>query len=260
VSWERIRDELFQILTGAERARALDMLAESGLLRHILPEVDAMRGVGQPSESPPEGDVFSHTRMAVDLLRNPSPVLSLGTLLHDVAKPPTRTAAETTRIDGHAELGAEMAADICRRLRLSNDDLEQVVDLVRNHLRFAEVREMRESTLKRFLRKANFSDHLELHRANCLGSHRNMDNYEFCLKKLTAFGRDGLHPPPLIDGQDLIDLGYAPGPLFAEILRKVEDMQLENVLRTREEALEHVRRFFPSVQVRDRTEVNGESV
>jgi poly(A) polymerase len=259
VSWERIRDELLKILTGIDRARALDMLAESGLLKHILPEVDSLRGPGQ-QEPQPENDVFAHTRAAVDLLRNPTPVLSLGTLLHDVARPCTGTAPEGTGLDSHAELGAGIASDICRRLRLSNEELEQVVGLVRDHLRFIEVRQMRESTLKRFLRRPDFSDHLELHRANCLAHRRSLDDYDFCREKLAEFGREGLHPPALIGGQDLIDLGFAPGPLFSGILREVEDLQLENVLKTREEALEHVRRSFRPARVSDRPEVNGEPV
>jgi len=248
VSWERIRDELLKILTGPNAGGALDLLHESGLLRHILPEVEAMRGVEQPPEFHPEGDVFIHTRMILDTLRKPSPVLALAALLHDVGKPPTFAVKERIRFDGHVEVGAQMAESICRRLRLSNDDTEHVVALVRNHLKFMHVREMRQSTLKKFLRMPNFSDHLELHRADCLCSHGNLDSYKFCKLKMHEFKQESASPPPLITGRDLIEMGYTPGPIFKEILERVEDLQLENALATREAALEFVKKTFPLTQ------------
>jgi poly(A) polymerase len=245
VSWERIRDELLKIITGNERARGMDLLVDSGLMKHIIPEVEAMRGVDQPPEYHPEGDVYTHTRMAVDLLEKPSPVLGLGTLLHDVGKPPTYSVQERIRFDGHVEVGARMAEDICRRLRLSNTETDDVVDLVLNHLRFLHVKEMRESTLRRFLSKPNFHDHLELHRVDCLSSHRKLESYHFCLQKLEQWSHEPAPVAPLIGGRDLIELGYPPGPLFSQILESVEDLQLENELHTREEALEYVKRSFP---------------
>ena len=248
VSWERIRDELLKILPGPNAGGALDLLHESGLLGHILPEVEAMRGVEQPPEFHPEGDVFVHTRMILDTLRRPSPVLALAALLHDVGKPPTFAVKERIRFDGHVEVGAEMAEAICRRLRLSNDETEHVVALVRNHLKFMHVREMRQSTLKKFLRMPNFSDHLDLHRADCLSSHGNLDSYKFCKLKMHEFQQEPPSPPPLITGRDLIEMGYTPGPIFKEILDRVEDLQLENALATREEALEFVKKTFPLTQ------------
>ncbi len=245
VSWERIRDELLKILTGPVRARGLDLLHDSQLLKYILPEVETMRGIQQPTEFHPEGDVYEHTRNALEILRRPSPALALGTLLHDVGKPPTFALDGRIRFDGHVEVGAQMAEEICRRLRLSNEEIVQVTDLVRHHMRFMHVKEMRESTLKRFLRKANFADHLELHRVDCLSSHRNLDNYRFCIAKLEELKHEPSHLPPLITGRDLIEMGYQPGPIFREILQSVEDLRLENVLSTREEALNHVRRKFP---------------
>ncbi len=245
VSWERIRDELIKILAGPAPDRGLDLLHECGVLAHILPEVEAMRGIAQPPEFHPEGDVFVHTKLALKQLRRPSAVLALGTLLHDVGKPPTFAEKERIRFDGHVELGAQMAEEICKRLRLSNQEIEQVSDLVLHHLRFMHVHEMRDSTLKRLLRKPNFSDHLELHRADCLGSHGDLTSYWFCRKKLDEFKNTPPIPPPLIRGQDLIDIGYQPGPIFREILSAVEDLQLEGVLETREEALNYVQSKYP---------------
>ncbi len=245
VSWERIRDELLKILTGPAPDRALDLLHQSGLLRHILPEVEAMVGVEQPPEFHPEGDVFNHTKLAVKLLRKPSPVLALGTLLHDVGKPPTFSIKERIRFDGHVELGVKMAEEICRRLRLSNEQTEEVSDLVRHHLHFMNVFEMRESTLKRLLRKKNFSDHLELHRVDCLSSHRDLSGYWFCKNRFEELRNAPPPAPPLIGGRDLIEMGYQPGPLFREILSAVEDMHLEGSLRSRAEALDYVRRNYP---------------
>ncbi len=245
VSWERIRDEIMKMLAGPARGRALDLLHESGLLSVILPEVEAMRGIEQPPEFHPEGDVYVHTKLALDLLHRPSAVLALGTLLHDVGKPPTFSVAERIRFDGHVELGAQMAEAICRRLRLSNEETEHVVELERNHLRFMHVHEMRKSTLARFLRMPRFEDHLELHRVDCLGSHRNLDTYRFCLAKLKELRAEAPPPPPLINGEDLIALGYEPGPIFRQILEAVEDLQLEDAIKGKEEALEFVRRTFP---------------
>jgi poly(A) polymerase len=245
VSWERIRDEIVKMLTGPARGRALDLLRESGLLAEILPEVEAMRGIEQPPEYHPEGDVFTHTRLALDLLHRPSPVLALGTLLHDVGKPPTFSVRERIRFDGHVELGAQMADSICRRLRLSNEDTEQIVALAQHHLRFMHVYEMRKSTLTRFLRLPHFEDHLELHRVDCLSSHGTLETYHFCAEKLKELQAQVPPAPPLINGQELIGLGYPPGPIFGEILTAVEDLQIEEALKTREEALEYVRETFP---------------
>jgi poly(A) polymerase len=208
-----------------------------------------MRGVAQPPDYHPEGDVYAHTRLALGLLRRPSAELAVATLLHDVGKPPTYSLEERIRFDGHVEVGARMAAEVCRRLRLSNDQTEHVVDLVLHHLRFMHVKEMRESTLKRFLSKPNFRDHLELHRVDCLSSHRDLDGYRYCLEKLRELEREPAPREPLISGDDLIGLGYEPGPIFKQILTAVEDMRLEGVVRTREEALEQVRKLFPPSKV-----------
>jgi poly(A) polymerase len=245
VSWERIRDELVKILTGPRRDTGLDLLRESGLLEQILPEVTAMIGIAQPLEFHPEGDVYSHTKAALGLLRKPSPTLALGTLLHDVGKPPTFSVKERIRFDGHVELGGKMAAEICRRLRLSNDETAAIVELVLHHLRFMNVKEMRLSTLKKFLRLPSFAEHLELHRVDCLSSHMDLESYHFCLEKLEEFKNEPAPTSALINGRDLINLGYKPGPIFAEILGSVEDLQLEGTIKSRDEALEYIKRSYP---------------
>ncbi|MCH8819761.1 MAG: HD domain-containing protein [Acidobacteria bacterium] len=244
VSWERIRDELLKILTGPDPSRGLNLLLDSGVLERILPEAAAMAGVEQPPQFHPEGDVFVHTCLMFELAGKLTDTLALGILLHDVGKPPTFTVKERIRFDGHVEQGARMAEDICRRLRISNDMTEPVVDLVKNHLRFIHVQEMRESTLKRFLRKENFDEHLELHRLDCLASHGNLSNYDFCKEKQEAFTLEQMRPKPLIKGQDLIDLGMKPGPVFSEILDALEDLQLEGHLTDKEESLDWVREKY----------------
>lgn len=244
VSRERVRDELIKMLSEGGAALGFRLLSESRLLEAILPEVAAMRGVPQPQDFHPEGDVFTHTLILIDMLESPSTALAFGALLHDVGKPPTFSVRERIRFDQHSEVGAELARRICRRLRLSNQEVEEVEELVRDHLRFINVKQMRESTLKRFLRKPNFQDHLELHRLDCLASHGNLENWYFCRQKLAELTGEQIAPPRLITGYDLIALGFEPGPLFREMLSAVEDAQLEGRISTREEALELVKREF----------------
>jgi poly(A) polymerase len=245
VSWERIRDELLKILTGPMPDRGLDLLHSTGLLINILPEVAAMRDVPQPAEYHPEGDVFVHTRKALALLQKPSPVLALATLLHDVGKPPTFAVKDRIRFDRHVEVGARIAEDVCRRLRMSSDETARVVELVRDHLQFLNLHEMRRSTLKRFLRRVGFEEHLELHRVDCLSSNGDLETYRFAREKFEELKLESPPTTPVITGRDLISLGYKPGPLFATILRSVEDYHLENPGLTTEEAREYVGRTFP---------------
>jgi poly(A) polymerase len=246
ISAERIRDELASILTEGGARRGFELLDESGLLAEILPEVAAMKGVEQPPEFHPEGDVWTHTLMMLEGLRSPSLALALGVLLHDVGKPPTFRVADRIRFDGHAEVGARMAVQILARLRCSNQEIQQVESLVANHLRFKDVRRMRESTLKRFLRQEGFPEHLELHRLDCAMSHGLLDNYEFVKRKSEELPREALKPRPLVTGHDLIAAGYHPGPAFSRMLAAIEDAQLEGQVRAREEALAWVRaRFQP---------------
>ena len=242
VSHERIRDELLKMLTAKNADRGLRLLLESGLLVVILPEVAAMVGVEQPPEFHPEGDVWSHTCLMFRLVSDPSETLALGMLLHDVGKPLTYSVRDRIRFDRHAEVGADLAARICRRLRVSNQQLQTVVELVRQHLRFMHVQQMRESKLKRFLRQESFDEHLELHRVDCLASHGDLTAYDFCRQKLDELSEEEIKPPPLLTGHDLIGLGLEPGPRFGEILSAVEDRQLESEFKSREEALKWVRR------------------
>ena len=244
VSPERIRDELVRILTEGGARRGFELLDSAGLLDDILPEVAAMKGVRQPPEFHPEGDVWTHTLLMLDGLKAPTPTLALGVLLHDVGKPGTFRIADRIRFDGHVELGERMAREILARLRFSNADIEQVVTLVANHMRFTHVHQMRESTLKRMLRMDRFDEHLELHRLDCTSSHGNLENYELAKSKLQESPVEVLRPPRLLTGDDLIAAGYAPGPDFARMLELVEDAQLESRIQTREHALELVRSSF----------------
>jgi poly(A) polymerase len=245
VSWERIRDELLKILAGPMPDRGLNLLHSTGLLINILPEVEAMRDIPQPAEYHPEGDVFVHTGKALGLLRKPSPVLALATLLHDVGKPPTFAVKDRIRFDRHADVGARIAEDVCRRLRMSNDETARVIELVRDHLQFLNLHEMRRSTLKRFLARLGFAEHLELHRVDCLSSNGDLQTYRFAREKFEELKLEPTPPTPVITGRDLISMGYKPGPLFGRILRLVEDYHLENPQLTIEAAREYVRRTFP---------------
>jgi poly(A) polymerase len=243
ISAERIRDELVRIFLSPNRARGWDLLDSSGLMRAILPELDRMKGVLQPEQFHPEGDVFEHTRLMLQFLPEKVSVpLVFAVLLHDVAKPVTATIDETGRIrfSGHDRAGAEMAEEIMRRLRFSGAETEATVEMVRQHMVFKDVPKMREAKLKRFMARPTFDEELELHRVDCEGSHRMLDNYEFLLRKREEFANEPIIPPPLVRGDDLIALGLEPGPKFGEILEAVETRQLEGNLRTREEALEWV--------------------
>src|SRR5438445_8266685 len=185
VSRERVPDELTRMLTEGQAGRAFLLLDESGLLEEVLPEISAMKGVEQPPQFHPEGDVFVHTLLLLDNLPQPCPLtLGWGALLHDVGKPPTfRVGPDRIRFDEHVKVGVKMAEEICRRLRFSSDDTEQILALVDNHMRFGHVPRMKESTLKKFLRMPAFDEHLALHRADCLASHRNLSTYDFVRQK-----------------------------------------------------------------------------
>lgn len=250
VSAERLRDELTKLLTEGAARRGFELLDETGLLAILLPEVAKMKGVAQPPEYHPEGDVWIHTRMLLEALPvHCPPALAWGALLHDVGKPPTFKSAKQTgdriRFDGHDEVGARMAAEICHRLRFSGDEADQVVSLVASHMRFKDVLRMRPSTLKRFLRLPHFDEHLELHRLDCQASHGILGNWEYVRKFLAETPPEQIRPPRLLTGDDLMGLGFQAGPLFKSILQSVEDAQLEGRLRTKEEAIQYVRTEFP---------------
>lgn len=249
VSAERLRDELTKILTEGAARRGFELLDETGLLQDLLPEITRMKGVQQPPEFHPEGDVFIHTLLLLEKLpAGVSPTLAWGALLHDVGKPTAfRSAAETgdrIRFDRHVEIGVRIAQEICSRYRFSNTEIEQTVSLVANHMRFKDVPQMRESTLKRFVRLPQFDEHLELHRIDCLSSHGNLDNWEFVREFIQRTPPEQVRPPRLVTGDDLRDMGFVPGPEFKTVLGAVEDAQLEGRVTTKEEALELAKGLF----------------
>ena len=246
VSPERIRDELTRIFTEGGARRGLELLDQTRLLEPILPEIARMRGVEQPPEFHPEGDVWTHTLMLLEQLpAGASATLAWGALLHDVGKPPTfappRGPGDRIRFDGHVEVGTRMAEKIAERLKFSGEETERVAALVAQHLRFKDVFEMRAATLKRFVRQPHFEEHLELHRMDCLASHRKLDSYEFVVRFLAETPAEAVRPARLVTGEDLKLLGLPPGPEYRRILEAVEEAQLEGRLTTRDEALEFIR-------------------
>jgi poly(A) polymerase len=250
VSRERIRDELDKMLTEGLARRAFELLDSTGLLKQVLPEIAAMKGVQQPPQYHPEGDVWTHTLMLLEgLEKGCSSSLAWGVLLHDVGKPPTfRVAPDRIRFDQHAEVGTKMAEQICRRLRFSNETTEQVMQLVANHMRFGDVKRMKASTLKRFMRLTRFAEHLELHRLDCNASHRDLSLYEYAKEKFENTPQEQIRPAPLLSGNDLIAAGWQPGAHFKTVLEAVEDAQLEGTVTSKEEALSFVLTNFSHTQ------------
>ena len=250
VSGERIREELVKILTRRNPGNGLRLLSSSGLLRHFLPEVECMHGVRQPPQFHPEGDVFEHTCLVMDMLYGStdgrySEEVAVAALLHDVGKPPTYSESDRIRFNGHDRVGARMSEDICRRLRFSKKQIKRISELILEHLKFKDVFNMRKSTLKRFLSLPYFEEHMQMHLADCMASHGQTDAYDFIREKMEEYGREEIKPQSLLNGRDLIGLGYSPGPVFSEILGKVQEMQLENRLSSREEAVEFVLKNYP---------------
>jgi len=249
VSRERVRDELTKMLTEGRARRAFELLDETGLLAQVLPEIVKMKGVEQPPQYHPEGDVFVHTLKLLEQLKPGTPcTLAWGALLHDVGKPPTfRVAPDRIRFDGHVEVGMAIGADICRRFRFSNEDTRQILALIEHHMRFADAPRMKQSTLKRFFRLPCFEEHLALHKMDCLAAHGNLDIYYFVDQRFHSMPEEDVRPRPLLTGRELIAAGYAPGPLFKEMLQAAEDAQLEGAVTTTPEALALVReRFGPA--------------
>jgi len=247
ISAERIREELVRIFQSPHRSRGWELLDASGLMRIVLPELEAMKGCEQPPQFHPEGDVFRHTGIMLELL--PAEVslpLVFSVLFHDIGKPPTSMVDEEGRIrfNGHDRIGAEMTEAIMERLRFSRAEIDATVEAVRQHMVFKDVPNMRVAKLKRFMARPTFEDELELHRVDCASSHAMMDNYEFLQQKKEEFANEPIIPPPLVRGEDLIALGLKPGPRFGEILEAVETRQLEGALKDREEALAWVKSEF----------------
>ena len=249
ISAERIREELVRIFRSPQRARGWDLLDASGLMKQVLPELEALKGCAQPPQFHPEGDVFRHTRLMLELLPGEvSLPLVLSVLFHDIGKPPTSSvdAAGRIRFNGHDRVGAEMTEALMQRLRFSRVEIEATVEAVRQHMVFKDVPNMRLAKLKRFMARPTFVDELELHRVDCVSSHGLLDNYEFLQRKQAEFANEPIIPPPLVRGDDLIALGMKPGPHFGEILEAVETRQLEGVLRDRAEALAWIKKKYPS--------------
>ena len=247
ISVERIRDELVKVFLSPNRVRGWDLLDESGLMRTVLPEIEPMKGCKQPEQFHPEGDVFEHTRLMLQLLpAKVSVPLVFSVILHDVAKPVTAQVDATGRIrfNEHDRIGAAMTEQIMERLRFSRAEIDATVEMVRQHMVFKDVPKMRVAKLKRFMARPTFNEEMELHRVDCESSHRILDNYEFLLRKRDEFANEPIIPPPLVRGDDLIALGLKPGPKFGEILETVETRQLEGTLRTRDEAIDWVKREY----------------
>jgi putative nucleotidyltransferase with HDIG domain len=238
---------LTRMLTEGHARRAFEMLDATGLLAQVLPEVVRLKGVAQPPQYHPEGDVWVHTLMLLDGLPAGVPVaLAWSALLHDIGKPATfRVAPDRIRFDGHVEAGVRIAEEICKRLRFPNHETEQILSLIDNHMRFADVRKMKESTLKRFFRLHHFDQHLALHRLDCLASHGSLELYDFARRRFETLPEEEVRPHLLLSGKDLIEAGYRPGPQFSQMLAMAEDAQLEGTVHTREQALALVKERWP---------------
>jgi poly(A) polymerase len=253
VSCERIRDELTLMLTEGHARRAFELLDATGLLAFVLPEAVKMHGVEQPPQFHPEGDVWVHTMLLLEKLGpGGSPTLAWGALLHDIGKPATfrppdpKKAGDRIRFDGHVEVGVRMTEEILGRLRFSNEDTAQIVALVKNHMRFSDIMQMRESTLKRFLRLPKFDEHLALHWMDARSAHGDLRLYEFAKQRYEATPAETMKPKLLVTGRDLITAGYRPGPEFKAMLEAAEDAQLEGQVTTTEEGMAVVKQRFGS--------------
>ena len=248
ISSERIRDEFSKIITSPNRRRGLELLVDTELIARFLPEVLPMIDCEQPPEWHPEGDVYTHTCIMLEMLEPTAPLdLCLATLLHDIAKPPTQTFDEEfnrIRFNGHDAMGAEMAETILTRLKYPNAVIRDAAHMVSRHMQFMNVQQMRKAKLKRFMSEPTFPQEMELHRVDCASSNGFTDNYIFLNEKAEEFANEPLIPPPLVTGKDLIQRGLNPGPRFKEILEEIQTEQLENRLRTREEAMEHLEKLL----------------
>lgn len=246
VSRERVRDELTKMLVEGGARRAFELLDETGLLGEVLPEVARMKGVEQPAQFHPEGDVWQHTLKVLGQLEpGCSMTLGWGALLHDVGKPATMTRTDRIRFNGHAEVGARMAEAVAERFRFSNEERCQVVALVANHMRFVDVQRMKESTLRRFFRLEEFEAHLLLHKMDSLAARGVLENWEYARKRFAGLSEEEVRPRIFLTGRSLLAAGYKAGPKFKEMLEMAEDAQLEGRVRNEAEALALMREFFP---------------
>ena len=250
VSAERIREELVRIFTSPTRVRGFDLLDASGLMAQILPEIEALKGCEQPPQFHPEGDVYVHTRRMLELLPpQTNRPLVFSVLFHDIGKPATYSlnpAEGRIRFSGHDKVGAQMTIAVMERLRFSREEIDATAEAVANHMIFKDVQTMRVSRLKRFMARPSFTDELELHRVDCTSSHGMLDNYEFLLQKREEFANEPLIPPPLVNGRDVLALGWKPGQKIGYILEAAQTRQLEGTLTSREEALAWIKTEFPA--------------
>jgi poly(A) polymerase len=248
ISVERIQAEFNLIMLSPNRARGLDLLVESGLIHHFLPEVLDLIGCEQPPQFHPEGDVYVHTKMMLDMLEGEITLeLALAVLLHDIAKPPTfsyNPEEDRIRFSGHDSLGAEMAEAILRRLKYSNKTIEDVCAMVANHMNFMNVRFMKTAKVKRFMARPTYEQEMELHRVDCASSNGITENYDFLREKEQEFAAEPLIPTPLVTGKDLINLGYTPGPQFKKILQAIQTEQLEGKITERNQAIAWLKEHY----------------
>lgn len=242
VSSERLRDELVKIMTGRSPYRGMKFLDETGLLEAILPEIEALKGVQQPPRFHPEGDVFTHTMLLIKALRDSDVILAFACLLHDVGKPATFKKAERIRFDGHDRVGADLTTQILKRLRFSNEEVRKITYCVENHMRVMNAMKMRESTLKRMFLKDTFETEMELHRLDCMASHSDLKIYKFLKKKYEEFKKTPVLPRPLLNGHEIMAMGFEQGPIIGKIQSQMLDLQLEGKLRSKKEAEEWIKK------------------
>ena len=251
VSAERIREELTKIITNRNSGKGVHMLSSYGLNQHIIPEIELLKGVEQPKEFHPEGDVFVHTCLVLDMLEKEveeNATLAFGALFHDIGKPSTFTETDRIRFNRHEYVGANMTDKICKRLKFSNKQSNEIKSLVSEHMKFGNVKDMKKSTFKRFISIDNFDLHLKLHKADCLASHGDLSLYDFTVNKIEELSNEPIKPKPIINGDDLISLGLNPGPEFKDILSQIFDEQLEGNLKTKEDGMELAKSFIKEVK------------
>ena len=241
ISIERVRDEISKILLSLSPAKGIRLLDKYHILNTFIPEILEMKNIQQPPDFHPEGDVFVHTCLVLDKLSESTSENSIevvyGALFHDIGKPDTYDKTDRIRFNRHEYVGANKAEKICKRLKFSNKQTELIVSLVKEHMKFGNIKNMKKSTFKKFVSMENFNDHLKLHKADCLGSHGDLSLYDFTLQKLDQLNNEPILPKPLLNGNDLIDLGIKPGPIYKSILSKIFDDQLEGNIKSRDEAL-----------------------
>ena len=247
ISIERIRDEITSILSGNRPGDGLKLLDNFGVLKEVIPELIEMKGVQQPPDFHPEGDVFVHTCLALDMLKDEKEngvELLYGTLFHDIGKPDTYTVTDRIRFNRHEYVGAIKAQKICKRLKFSKKQTELICSLVKEHMKFGNIKDMKLSTFKKFVSMDSFNQHLRLHKADCLASHGDLSLLEFTQNKIIEIQSEPKLPQPLINGNDLLSIGLKPGPSFKEILAKVFDEQLEGNIKNKQEGMILVRKIL----------------